>query len=122
MPENTNSNNLLSLLEGFKLDNADDIAKEVADNFRKRRVEKNITRQCISEMSGVPLSTVARFEQKGFISFESLIKLALALGYVGDVNNLFGTSKFDTMEELDMIRNKKGDKRAYTKFRKNGKD
>lgn len=122
MPENTNSNNLLSLLEGFKLDNADDIAKEVADNFRKRRVEKNITRQCISEMSGVPLSTVARFERKGFISFESLIKLALALGYVGDVSNLFGTLKFDTMEELDMIRNKKGDKRAYTKFRKNGKD
>ena len=40
MPENTNSNILLSLLEGFKLDNADDIAKEVADNFRKRRVEK----------------------------------------------------------------------------------
>lgn len=122
MPENINSNNLLSLLEGFKLDNADDIAKEVADNFRKRRVEKNITRQCISEMSGVPLSTVARFERKGFISFESLIKLALALGYVGDVSNLFGTPKFDTMEELDMIRNKKGDKRAYTKFRKNGKD
>ena len=122
MLENTNSNNLLSLLEGFKLDNADDIAKEVADNFRKRRVEKNITRQCISEMSGVPLSTVARFERKGFISFESLIKLALALGYVGDVSNLFGTLKFDTMEELDMIRNKKGDKRAYTKFRKNGKD
>lgn len=112
----------MSLLEGFKLDNANDIAQEVADNFRKRRVEKNITRQLISQMSGVPLSTVARFEQKGLISFESLIRLAMALGYVSDVNNLFGTPKFDTMEELDLIRYKKGDKRAYPKIKKNEKD
>jgi len=44
-------------------------------------VEKNITRQRIAELSGVPLSTVARFEQKGLIAFESLIRLAMAWGY-----------------------------------------
>lgn len=115
MIQNTNSNNILSLLDSFTLDNADDIARQIADNFRKRRVEKNITRQRISELSGVPLSTVARFEQKGFIALESLIKLAMALGYASDMRNLFGTSKFDTMEELDMIRRKSGDKRAYPK-------
>lgn len=115
MIQNTNSNNILSLLDSFTLENADDIARQIADNFRKRRVEKNITRQRISELSGVPLSTVARFEQKGFIALESLIKLAMALGYASDMRNLFGTSKFDTMEELDMIRRKSGDKRAYPK-------
>lgn len=110
-----NSNNILSVLNNFTLENADDIAQQVAESFRKRRVEKNITRQRISELSGVPLSTVARFEQKGLIAFESLIKLAMALGYAQDVRNLFDTSKFDTMEELDMIRRKSGDKRAYPK-------
>lgn len=115
MVQYTNSDNILSILDNFTLDNADDIAQQVAESFRKRRVEKNITRQRISELSGVPLSTVARFEQKGLIAFESLIKLAMALGYAQDVRNLFDTSKFDTMEELDMIRRKSGDKRAYPK-------
>ncbi|WP_240388174.1 helix-turn-helix domain-containing protein [Butyricimonas synergistica] len=62
MIQNTNNDNILSLLDSFTLDNADDIARQIAANFRKRRVEKNITRQRISELSGVPLSTVARFE------------------------------------------------------------
>ena len=74
-----NSNNILSVLDNFTLDNPDDIMMQVAENFRKRRVEKNITRQRIAELSGVPISTVARFEQKGLIAFESLIKLAMGL-------------------------------------------
>lgn len=118
MAKYTNSNNILSVLEGYTLNNADDIAQQIAESFRKRRVEKNITRQRISELSGVPLSTVARFEQKGRIAFESLVRLAMALGYAQDVRALFGSSKFDTMEELDMIRRKSGDKRAYTKNQK----
>ncbi|MDE6269762.1 MAG: XRE family transcriptional regulator, partial [Muribaculaceae bacterium] len=65
--------------------------------------------------SGVPLSTVARFEQKGLIAFESLIKLAMAFGYTSEINNLFSAPKFDTMEELDLIRQKSNDKRAYAK-------
>lgn len=123
MVQYVNSNNMLSVLEDFEPDNAEDIARHVAESFRKRRVEKNITRERISALSGVPLSTVARFEQKGLIAFESLIKLAMALGYSADVRSLFGTSKFDTMEELDMIRRKSGDKRAYgKKVRRNEKD
>lgn len=118
MLKDANSNDILSVLDGFVLDDADDIARQVAENFRKRRVEKNITRLRISELSGVPLSTVARFEQKGLIAFESLVKLAMALGYASDIRNLFGAAKFDTMEELDMIRRKSGDKRAYVKNKK----
>lgn len=117
MMQSTNTNNILSLLDNFTLDNSDDIAREIADNFRKRRVEKNITRQRISELSGVPLSTITRFEQKGLIAFDSLIKLAMALGYTADIRNLFGAPKFNTMEELDLIRRKSNGKRAYTKGR-----
>ena len=109
----SNSSNILSVLDNFTLDNPDDIARQVAKNFRKRRVEKNITRQRIAELSGVPLSTLARFEQKGLIAFESLIKLAMALGYTSELKDLFCAPKFDTMEELDLIRQKSNDKRAY---------
>lgn len=66
----------------------------------------------------MPLSTVARFEQKGLIAFESLVRLAMALGYTSEIRNLFGSSKFDTMAELDMIRRKSKGKRAYIKHAK----
>ena len=39
----SNSNSILSVLDNFTLDNPDDIMMQVAENFRKRRVEKNIT-------------------------------------------------------------------------------
>ncbi len=91
---------------------------QVAEDFRKRRVEKNITRQHVAEMSRVPLATIARFEQKGHIAFESLVKLAMALQYTSDIKNLFSTPKFDTMEELELIRHKSNDKRAYSKRKK----
>lgn len=117
-----NSNSILSILENFTLDNPEDIMMQVAGNFRRRRVEKNITRQRVAELSGVPVSTVARFEQKGLIAFESLIKLAMALGYTSEVKDLFSAPKFDTMEELDLIRQKRNNKRAYIKSKKDEKD
>lgn len=117
-----NSDNILDVLDSFTLDNSEDIMLQVSENFRKRRVEKNITRRRIAELSGVPLSTVARFEQKGFIAFESLIKLAMALGYSAEIKGLFSTPKFTTMEELDLIRQKRNDKRAYLKRKKSGSD
>lgn len=113
MENSTNINNILSVLDSFTLDNTEDLAREIAENFRRRRVEKNMTRQRIAELSGVPLSSVARFEQKGLIAFDSLIRLAMALGYTTEIKNLFATPKFNTMEELNMIRRKSGDKRAY---------
>lgn len=116
--QSLNSDNLLYLLEGFTLDNSEDIARQVAENFRKRRVEKNISRRRIAELSGVPLSTVARFERKGLIAFDALVRLAMALDYTSEIKNLFGTPKFETMAELDLIRSKTGDKRAYPKSNK----
>ena len=55
--------NILSLLNNYTLDNADDIAKALADDFRKRRIEKNLTRDLVAEKSGVALSNIIRFEQ-----------------------------------------------------------
>ena len=112
------SNNMLSVLEEFVLDNSDDIMMQVAEDFRKRRVEKNISRQRVAEIAGVPLATLARFEQKGLIAFESLIKLAMSLGYTSEIKNIFSTPKFDTMEELELIRQKSKNKRAYPKSEK----
>ena len=106
-------NDILSLLDNYTLDNADDIAKALADDFRKRRIEKNLTRKQIAEMSGVAMGNIVRFEQKGLISLKNLIGIAMALGYTSEVKRIFAEPKYSTMEELTQIRKNTGKTRAH---------
>lgn len=48
-----------------------EMAAETAKRFRKVRTAKKITLKSLSERSGVPYSTVRRFESTGEISFLS---------------------------------------------------
>lgn len=104
---------MLSVLENYTLTNAEDIGKTIAGDFRKRRVEKGITREDIASKSGVALSNIVRFERKGLISLTNLIHLAIALGYTSEIKNIFNQPKYSTMEELLQIRKNTGKKKAY---------
>ena len=106
-------NNILSLLENYTLDTVDDIAKGIAEDFRKRRIEKNLTREQVAEKSGIALANIVRFEQKGLISLKNLIGIAMAMEYTSEVKNIFSEPKYSTMEELTQIRKKTGKKRAH---------
>jgi len=110
----SDTNNILSLLEGYTLDNQDDIAKGIADDFRRRRIEKNITRDQLAERSGVAVSNIVRFEQKGLISLRNLISLAIALGYTSELRHVFAEPKYSTMEELTQIRKNSNKKKAHS--------
>ncbi len=104
--------NILSVLSNFTLDNTADIALEVAASMKRRRIEKNITREQLARESGVAPATLARFEQKGKISFESLVRLAMALGYAAEIRSIFSTPKYSTIAELDTIRRNMNKKKA----------
>ncbi len=106
-------NNILSVLENYTLDNADDIAKAMANDFRKRRIEKNLTRGQVAEKANVAVSNIVRFEQKGLISLKNLIGIAMALEYTTEVKNIFAEPKYSTMEELAQIRKNSGKTRAH---------
>lgn len=110
--ESKDTNNILSLLDNYTMDNADDIARDIADSFRRRRVERNLTREEVAELSGVALSNIVRFEQKALISLANLISLAMALDYTSDIHGLFSQPKYSTMEELLTIRKNQKKKRA----------
>jgi len=73
------TNNILAILDNYLHDNPDEIAKEMANDFRKRRIEKNLTREQVADKSGVAVSNITRFEQKGLISLKNLIGIAIAL-------------------------------------------
>lgn len=53
---------------------ADVVARKIADDFRHRRVEKGLTRADIARKSGVALANITRFEQKALISLNNLIE------------------------------------------------
>ena len=106
-------NNILSLLENYTLDTVDEIAKGIAEDFRKRRIEKNLTREQVAEKSGIALANIVRFEQKGLISLKNLIGIAMAMEYTSEVKNIFSEPKYSTMEELTQIRKNTGKKRAH---------
>ena len=109
------TDNMLSVLDNYVLETVDDVAIKLAEDFRHRRVEKNLTRDQLAEMAGVAVSNIVRFEQKGLISLSNLIALALALGYTSEIKNLFATPKYATMEELTQIRKNSNKKKAYRK-------
>lgn len=110
----SDTDNMLSVLEQYLLPDIEDVAKKIADDFRRRRVEKSFTREVMAEKSGVALSNITRFEQKGLISLKNLLLLAMALGYLTEIRDIFATPKYTTTEELLQIRKNSGKKKAHT--------
>ena len=112
---NIETNNILSVLDNYTLESADDIALKLAQDFRNRRIEKNLTREQVAEQAQVAVSNIVRFEQKGLISLKNLIAIAMALDYTAEVKSIFQTPKYSTMEELTQIRRNTGKKKAHKK-------
>ena len=109
------TDNILSVLDNYALESADDIALKLAEDFRHRRIEKSLTREELAMKAEIAVSNLVRFEQKGLISLKNLIALAMALGYTSEIKNLFATPKYTTMEELTQIRKNTNKKKAYKK-------
>lgn len=69
----------------FDLDTADELLQTLARNMQRRRLEKGLSREALSQLSGVPAPTIAKFEQKYAISLASYVALAKALGYAKEI-------------------------------------
>ena len=61
--------------------------KKISENVRERRLQMDLTQEGLAERSGVPLSTLRKFEQKGNISLESFLKLLSVIGGLEEVIN-----------------------------------
>lgn len=77
-----------------------EMAANAAGRFRKMRVSKKVTMKGLSASSGVPYSTIRRFESTGEISFLSLIKITSALGEDQEITGLFSDVLPQTIEEV----------------------
>ena len=78
----------MPLLYDFNMDTAEDLAQRLAENVKRRRLEKGLSRSALSMMSGVPVPTIAKFEQHHNISLMGFLSLAKALGYTDALKSL----------------------------------
>ena len=106
----------MPLLYDFNMDSADDLATRLAENVKHRRLEKGLSRSALSMMSGVPVPTIAKFEQQHSISLIGFIAIAKALGYTEALKSLLAEPLYTTMEELDTINKNKNRKRGRNEF------
>ena len=79
---------------------APQIAEEIAQRVQERRKERHFSQSELASRSGVSFASYKRFEQKHEISFDSLIKIAIALDMEKDFDALFATPQFSSIEEL----------------------
>lgn len=91
------------------------VLSSMASDFRKRRLEKGLSRKAVSERSGVPVPTIARFETEHKISLESYAALCQALDYISNLKSVMSEPKYSTMSELEEINGNRYRKRGVTK-------
>lgn len=96
----------------FEPISATDIQRRLSENCRARRLEKNISQKSLSKASGVPLSTLQRFEHTGEISLAGFVKIARALGYAKDLMEVINTPKYDSIDDMIRINTNKRRKRG----------
>ena len=66
-----------------------EMAVDAATRFKEMRKAKKIKLKDLSRNSGVPYSTIRRFESSGEISFLSLVKIVSTIGDDEEIANLF---------------------------------
>lgn len=83
-----------------------EIEELISSRIRMIRRRRKISQQKLSELSGVSLGSVKRFESTGEISLLSLAKIAIALDLERDLGNLFAEVPPQSIEEIINGQNK----------------
>ena len=78
----------------------------IAKRVRALRKRRKISQAKMSELSGVSLGSLKRFESTGEIYLLSLTKIAIALGVQSELKGLFADVPFFTIEEVENARGK----------------
>ena len=93
--------NILSMNDRFlNQKTPNEIAKSLANKIKEHRKKLKISQEVLAQKSGVSLGSVKRFETKYEISLQSFIKIAITLSLDGDIENLFTTKTYTSINEI----------------------
>ena len=77
-----------------------EIVVEVSKRVKKRRKEHGFTQAQLAKRAGMSLGSYKRFEQKGLIAFDSLVRIGVALGCESDFDELFAKRHYTSIQEV----------------------
>lgn len=77
-----------------------EIQRQLSGKFKRSRLIKHHGREKASELTGVPVPTIRRFEEESEISFRQFLMLAHVYGDVELLGNLFPEPEPKTIDEL----------------------
>lgn len=84
------------------------VKNQISKRARERRLAGNLSRKTLSARSGVPESTIKRFETEGEASLDALLKISLALGCLESFDGLFPAALPDTIKAVQPASRKRG--------------
>ncbi|AIM38994.1 XRE family transcriptional regulator [Sphingobacterium sp. ML3W] len=75
---------------------------KIAHHMQGKRLSMGLTQEGLADRSGVPLATLRKFEQKGVISLESLLKLLIIVGGLEELINILKPAEpsFTSIDEV----------------------
>lgn len=73
---------------------------QIAQREKVIRKKKKLSRSELSKKSNVSYGSLKRFEETGNISLASLVKLAMALDCIEDLECLFRSKKPESIEDI----------------------
>lgn len=93
------------------------IQKKLVQNIRERRLLLELTQEGLAERSGVPLSTLRKFEQKGLISLDSFLKILSVVGGLEEMRNVLKPMKpnFKSIDDVLKLEDNSTKKRGSKK-------
>lgn len=98
--------------DAFFIDSPSEVLATLASRVRQRRLEKNLSRKALAELSGVPMSTITKFERSHSISLSQFTALVIALGYVDELKSILSAPRYTTLSELENIKANQNRKRG----------
>ena len=80
----------------------EELARGVGEAAKQLRLSRNITRDDLAKRSGIPVSTLRRFESTGLAPFLTVVRLTQALGREDGIETLFGADEAlpDSLDEM----------------------
>ena len=84
----------------LNLKTPNEIKKIISSNVKRRRKELHLNQEELAKRADVSYGSIKRFESKGEISLNSLIKIAIVLDCADDLIHLFERKQYNSIEEI----------------------
>jgi transcriptional regulator with XRE-family HTH domain len=82
------------------LNSPSEAMRSVALRAKRARLEQNLTQEGLASRAGVSLGTLKNFETAGKASFETIVKIAFALGAEAEIETLFPSRPITSIDDV----------------------